>query len=458
MTQEEKFIKMTTTPVPKLVGSLAIPTIISMLVTSFYNMVDTYFVGQINTEATAAVGVVFSLMAVIQAFGFLFGHGSGTYLSRKLGEKKVDEAKEIANAGFAYAVIAGVSLMVLSLIFMNPLANILGATPTNITYVKDYMGIILIGAPFVMCSFVLNNQMRYQGNAMYSMYGIMLGAVLNIGLDPLFIFVFDMGIKGAALATIVGQIASFILLLICTRFGGNLHITLRTNPFKWSVFKEIVAAGLPSLFRQGLASLSVMLLNVSVREIAGASADAAIAGMSIVSRVSMFANSALIGFGQGFQPVCSFNYGARLYDRVKEAFYFCVKVAIGFLVVISVVGFVFAPQIVWFFRQDELVCEIGAFALRAQTLTFPLGSWIVMCNMMLQSCGKSFMASVVASCRQGACFLPLLLVLPIFFDLTGIQIAQPIADVLTLGISLPAGIYFIKEMKMLKEKEGQTND
>lgn len=458
MTQEEKFIKMTTTPVPKLVGSLAIPTIISMLVTSFYNMVDTYFVGQINTEATAAVGVVFSLMAVIQAFGFLFGHGSGTYLSRKLGEKKVDEAKEIANAGFAYAVIAGVSLMVLSLIFMDPLANILGATETNVTYVKDYMGIILIGAPFVMCSFVLNNQMRYQGNAMYSMYGIMLGAVLNIGLDPLFIFVFDMGIKGAALATIVGQIASFILLLVCTRFGGNLHITLRTNPFKWSVFKEIVAAGLPSLFRQGLASLSVMLLNVSVREIAGASADAAIAGMSIVSRVSMFANSALIGFGQGFQPVCSFNYGARLYDRVKESFYFCVKVAIGFLVVISVVGFVFAPQIVWFFRQDELVCEIGAFALRAQTLTFPLGSWIVMCNMMLQSCGKSFMASVVASCRQGACFLPLLLVLPIFFGLTGIQIAQPIADVLTLGISLPAGIYFIKEMKMLKEKEGQTND
>lgn len=456
MTQEEKFVKMTTTPVPKLVGSLAIPTIISMLVTSFYNMVDTYFVGQINTEATAAVGVVFSLMAVIQAFGFLFGHGSGTYLSRKLGEKKVDEAKEIANAGFAYAVIAGVSLMVLSLIFMNPLANILGATPTNITYVKDYMGIILIGAPFVMCSFVLNNQMRYQGNAMYSMYGIMLGAVLNIGLDPLFIFVFDMGIKGAALATIVGQIASFILLLICTRFGGNLHITLRTNPFKWPVFKEIVAAGLPSLFRQGLASLSVMLLNVSVREIAGASADAAIAGMSIVSRVSMFANSALIGFGQGFQPVCSFNYGAKLYDRVKEAFYFCVKVAIGFLVVISVAGFVFAPQIVWFFRQDELVCEIGAFALRAQTLTFPLGSWIVMCNMMLQSCGKSFMASVVASCRQGACFLPLLLVLPIFFGLTGIQIAQPIADILTLGISLPAGIYFIKEMKKLKE--GLAND
>lgn len=453
MTQEEKFIKMTTTPVPKLVGSLAIPTIISMLVTSFYNMVDTYFVGKINTEATAAVGVVFSLMAVIQAFGFLFGHGSGTYLARKLGEREVDEAKEIANAGFVYAAIFGVVLMGISLIFMDPLANILGATDTNISYVKDYMGIVLLGAPFVMCSFVLNNQMRYQGNALYSMYGIMLGAVLNIGLDPLLIFVFDMGIKGAALATIIGQIASFILLMICTRFGGNLHITLRFNPFKWSVFKEIVAAGLPSLFRQGLASLSVMLLNVSVREIAGASADAAIAGMSIVSRVSMFANSALIGFGQGFQPVCSFNYGAKLYGRVKEAFYFCVKVAIGFLILISVAGFVFAPQIVWFFRQDVLVQDIGSFALRAQTVTFPLGAWIVMCNMMLQACGKSFMASVVASCRQGACFLPLLLVLPIFFGLTGIQIAQPIADVLTLGVSLPAGIYFIRQMEKIKKEE-----
>lgn len=453
MTQEEKFIKMTTTPVPKLVGSLAIPTIISMLVTSFYNMVDTYFVGKINTEATAAVGVVFSLMAVIQAFGFLFGHGSGTYLARKLGEREVDEAKEIANAGFVYAAIFGVVLMGISLIFMDPLANILGATDTNISYVKDYMGIVLLGAPFVMCSFVLNNQMRYQGNALYSMYGIMLGAVLNIGLDPLLIFVFDMGIKGAALATIIGQIASFILLMICTRFGGNLHITLRFNPFKWTVFKEIVAAGLPSLFRQGLASLSVMLLNVSVREIAGASADAAIAGMSIVSRVSMFANSALIGFGQGFQPVCSFNYGAKLYGRVKEAFYFCVKVAIGFLILISVAGFVFAPQIVWFFRQDVLVQDIGSFALRAQTVTFPLGAWIVMCNMMLQACGKSFMASVVASCRQGACFLPLLLVLPIFFGLTGIQIAQPIADVLTLGVSLPAGIYFIRQMEKIKKEE-----
>lgn len=453
MTQEEKFIKMTTTPVPKLVGSLAIPTIISMLVTSFYNMVDTYFVGKINTEATAAVGVVFSLMAVIQAFGFLFGHGSGTYLARKLGEREVDEAKEIANAGFVYAAIFGVVLMGISLIFMDPLANILGATDTNISYVKDYMGIVLFGAPFVMCSFVLNNQMRYQGNALYSMYGIMLGAVLNIGLDPLLIFVFDMGIKGAALATIIGQIASFILLMICTRFGGNLHITLRFNPFKWTVFKEIVAAGLPSLFRQGLASLSVMLLNVSVREIAGASADAAIAGMSIVSRVSMFANSALIGFGQGFQPVCSFNYGAKLYGRVKEAFYFCVKVAIGFLILISVAGFVFAPQIVWFFRQDVLVQDIGSFALRAQTVTFPLGAWIVMCNMMLQACGKSFMASVVASCRQGACFLPLLLVLPIFFGLTGIQIAQPIADVLTLGVSLPAGIYFIRQMEKIKKEE-----
>lgn len=457
MTQQDKFIKMTTTPIPRLVGSLAIPTIISMLITSFYNMVDTYFVGQINTEATAAVGVVFSLMAVIQAFGFLFGHGSGTFMARKLGEKKVDEASVIANAGFSYAIIFGVGLMIISLLFMHPLAHILGATDTNITYVKDYMRIILIGAPFSMCSFVLNNQMRYQGNALYAMYGILVGAVLNIALDPLLIFVFDMGIKGAALATIIGQICSFLVLMVCTRFGGNLHITLNKNPFQWKIFKEIVAAGLPSLFRQGLASLSVMLLNVSVREIAGASADAAIAGMSIVSRVSMFANSALIGFGQGFQPVCSFNYGAKLYDRVKEAFYFCVKVAVGFLVVIALAGFIFAPQIIWFFRQDELVQEIGAFALRAQAATFPLGAWIVMCNMMLQACGRSFMASVVASCRQGACFLPLLLILPIFFGLTGIQIAQPIADILSLGVSLPAGLYFIRQMKKMKEEE-QSND
>ena len=463
MNQEEKYIKMTTEPVPKLVGSLAVPTIISMLVSSFYNMVDTYFVGKINTSATAAVGVVFSLMAVIQAFGFLFGHGAGNFMARKLGEKDREEASKIANAGFFFCLVFGVILMILGLIFVEPLAYFLGSTDTILPYAVDYMRIILIGSPYMMASFVLNNQMRYQGNAMFAMIGIIVGAVLNIALDPLLIFTFDMGIKGAALATIISQAVSFLLLLGATRFGGNIPITLKRNPFVFRLLPEICAGGLPSLCRQGIASISVILLNTSARDIAFAHAsgadailyaDAAIAGMSIVARITMFANSALIGFGQGFQPVCSFNYGAKIYKRVKESFWFCVKTSLVFLIVVAILGFIFSPQLVAMMRDDDvLVAEIGTFALRAQCLTFPLNAWIVMCNMLLQACGQSFSASLVASCRQGICFIPMLYILPAFFDFTGIMIAQPVADVFTLVISMVFGLWFLRKLGKRAEEE-----
>lgn len=457
MDQEQKFVKMTTEPIPKLVGSLAVPTIISMLVSSFYNMVDTYFVGKLNTSATAAVGVVFSLMAVIQAFGFLFGHGTGNYMARKLGEKNREEASKIANTGFFSCLIFGIILMIAGLIFVEPLAYFLGSTETILPYAVDYMRIILLGSPYMMASFVLNNQMRYQGNAMYAMIGIIVGAVLNIALDPLFIFAFDMGIQGAAWATIISQAISFLLLLGATRFGGNIPIALHKNSFDLRLLPEICAGGLPSLCRQGIASVSVILLNTSARDIAMAQADAvngilyadaAIAGMSIVSRITMFANSALIGFGQGFQPVCSFNYGAKIYKRVKESFWFCVKTSFVFLIAITILGFIFAPQLVALMRNDDmLVIEIGTFALRAQCLTFPFNAWIVMCNMLLQACGQSFSASLVASCRQGICFIPMLYILPAFWELQGIMVAQPVADVFTLLISMIFGLWFLKKLE-----------
>ncbi|MBQ7767018.1 MAG: MATE family efflux transporter [Lachnospiraceae bacterium] len=465
MTQEEKFIKMTTEPVPKLVGTLAVPTIISMLVTSFYNMADTYFVGKLNTSATAAVGVVFSLMAVIQAFGFLFGHGAGNFMARKLGEKNREEASQIANAGFFFCLVFGIIFMIAGLIFVEPLAYFLGSTETILPYAVDYMRIILFGSPYMMASFVLNNQMRYQGNAMYAMVGILVGAVLNIGLDPLLIFGLDMGIKGAAWATIISQAVSFLLLLGATRIGGNIPITLKRNPFVFRLLPEICMGGLPSLCRQGIASISVILLNTSARDLAFAHAgdasavlyaDAAIAGMSIVSRITMFANSALIGFGQGFQPVCSFNYGAKIYKRVKDSFWFCVKTSLIFLLVVAVLGFIFAPNLVELMRDDDpLVSQIGSFALRAQCITFPLNAWIVMCNMLLQACGQSVSASLVASCRQGICFIPMLYVLPAFFDFTGLMIAQPVADVFTLVISMGFGLYFLKKLQDTGIKGGE---
>ncbi|MBD5520630.1 MAG: MATE family efflux transporter [Lachnospiraceae bacterium] len=445
---EEKRIYMLETPVKKLVCTLAGPTILSMLITSFYNMADTFFVGRINTQATAAVGVVFSLMAIIQATGFFFGHGSGNYISRKLGAGEMEEAEKMSSIGFFSALIAGVIIMSVCLVFVTPLAYLLGSTDTILPYTVRYLSIILIGAPAMTASLVLNNQMRFQGSAFYAMIGIVSGGVLNMILDPLLIFACNLGIAGAALATTFSQYVSFIILCIMIRKGGNVQIKLSNFKPSLHYYKEIIRGGTPSLCRQGLASLATICLNHS----AGIYGDAAIAGMSIVSRIAMFANSALIGFGQGFQPVCGFNYGAKKYDRVLEAFWFCVKYAFLFLVVVGVCGVAFAPQLVALFRKGDLeVIEVGAAALRFQAIVFPLNAWIVMCNMMLQSIGKGLKASIVASARQGLCFLPLIFILPHFFGLTGVEICQMVSDIMTLAISVPIGLSVIKEMKLQAE-------
>lgn len=444
MRQEEKFEYMTTTPVPRLIGELAVPTIISMLVTSFYNMADTFFVGKINTQSTAAVGVVFSVMAIIQALGFFFGHGSGNYISRRLGAQDFEEAASMAANGFFLSFFCGIAVMAGGLIFLRPLALLLGSTPTILPYTEDYLRIILIGAPFMTSSLVLNNQLRFQGSAAYAMVGIVTGAVINIILDPILIFVCRMGVSGAALATIISQFCSFALLWFQSRKGGNIRINFRSLKLNLHYIKEIFRGGFPSLCRQGLASVAVILMN----HMAGGYGDAAIAGMSIVSRVSMFAGSALIGFGQGFQPVCGFNYGAKLYHRVREGFWFCVKYATVFLLCVAVIGFAFSPQIIALFRREDAeVIKVGALALRLQCLVFPLNAWIVMSNMMLQSIGKALKASIVAAARQGLFFLPLILILPRFFGLFGVQVCQSVSDVLSFLLAVPLCISVLNEMK-----------
>lgn len=443
LSQEEKVTYMTTEKVPKLICSLAVPTIISMLVTTFYNMVDTFFVGQINNQATAAVGVVFSIMTLIQALGFFFGHGSGNYISRKMGERDYESAEKMASFSFFMCFFVGIIVAVICFIFMEPIAIWLGSTKTILPYTKDYMGIILIGTPFIMSSFVLNNQLRYQGSANYAMVAIVIGAIINIGLDPLLMFVFDLKIKGAAYATIISQIASFILLIVVSNRGENIRISIKKFEFKFLYFKEIIRGGAPSLFRQGLVSIASIILN----NIAADISDATVAAMSVVSRITMFANSTLIGFGQGYQPVCGMNYGAKLYNRVREGFWFCVKYSFLFLIVLSAVAYVFAPNLVCLFRDDAEVIEIGTAVLRFQCLAFPLNSVIVLTNMMLQSTGKGIWATIVASSRQGFFFIPIVIVLSHFFGLTGLEISQTIADVCAFLLSLPVALYYMNKLK-----------
>ena len=447
MSAEEKVEYMTTEPIPRLVSQMAVPTIISMLVTSFYNMVDTMFVGRLNTQSTAAVGVVFSVMAMIQAMGFFFGHGSGNYISRKLGSQEFEDAKKMAATGFFSAFFVGVVFGVVGIIFLRPLSLMLGSTKTILPYTMSYLRIILAGTPFMMSSLVINNQLRFQGCASSAMYGIIIGAVLNIILDPLLIFVCDMGVAGAALATVISQIVSFSILLWISMHGGNFRISFKNFTPTWYYLYGIFQGGVPSLCRQGLGSIATICLNTAAGNFGGAYADAAIAAMGIVSRVSMFANSALIGLGQGFQPVCGTNYGAGKYGRVKEAFSFCVKVAFCVLVVISAAGFLGAETVVHIFREDVDVVRIGKLALRLQCIVFPLNAWIVMSNMMLQTIGESLKASILAAARQGLFFLPLIFLLPQFFGLLGVQMCQTVSDICTMTLSVPISLSVLKRLK-----------
>ncbi|HEX2927481.1 MAG TPA: MATE family efflux transporter [Ruminiclostridium sp.] len=449
-TANSKYLKMTQTPIPRLVCTLAIPTIISMMISSIYNMADTFFVGQIGTSASAAVGISFSLMAIVQAIGFTLGMGSGNYISRLLGQQNSKDASYVASTAFFTALGVGALFTIIGLIFLDPLVRVLGATPTILPYAKDYVFYILIGIPFITASFVLNNILRFQGSAFYAMFGITFGGLLNIGLDPLFIFGFNMGTGGAALATIISQFISFCLLLFASGRGGNIKINLKDFKFDWSIYKEILSGGLPSFYRQGLASIATICLNL----IAGPFGDAAIAAMSIVTRVFQFAVSILLGFGQGFQPVCGFNYGAKLYGRVIEAFWFCIKTAVIVLSIMAVIGFIFAPQIISIFRKgDPAVTSIGTMAFRLQCITFPLSSWIIINNMLLQTIGESKKASILALARQGLFFLPPILILPKLFGILGIELSQPIADLLTFIIAIPMGTRVLNKLKILQKED-----
>lgn len=440
----DRHVYLTQTPVPKLISTLAVPTIISMLVTGIYNAADTYFVGRISTQGTAAVGLVFSVMAIIQALGFFCGQGSGNYLSRLLGAGDHKKANEIAVTGFAMAVFLGLLLALLGNVFAYPLSDFLGATESTREDTLAYLRIILLGAPFMMAQCVMNNQLRFQGSAFYAMIGLMCGAVINIGLDPLLMFGFGLGVPGAAIATVCGQITGFCTLLVGSRHGENIRLNARNIRFSLSNILQIVNGGLPSLTRQGMAAVSIVLLNRYARYYGG---DAAIAGMSIVTRIMQLLSSALIGFGQGYQPVCSYNYGAKLYGRVREGFFFCVKIGTLLMSLATLLCFLFSDRIVGFFRSDPEVVAVGTLALRWQAAVLPLLAFFVLTNMMLQASGQGIRSTITSSARNGIFFIPLILILPRAFGLTGVEMTQAVSDFLSFLLALPFAFACLHRMK-----------
>ena len=413
-----------------------------MLVTSFYNVADTYFVGRLSTQSTAAVGIAFSVMALIQAVGFFFGHGSGNYISRRLGAKDERSATRMAATGFCISVACGAVIAAVGLAFLEPLCLALGSTPTILPHAEQYLGIVLIGAPFMTGSLVINNQLRFQGNTDAAMIGIVSGALLNVVLDPLLIFVIGLGLRGAALATLISQATGCIALYIMMRRRAVVKILLSSFRPTLSHLKEIVFGGTPSLARQGLASIAAIVLNHA----AGIYGDAAIAGMAIVTRVSFFVYAVIVGLGQGFQPLCGFCYGAGLYQRVREGYFYCVRTGTIFITIVAAVCFVFATPIVHAFRDDAAVVAVGAAALRWQVAAYPFISAVVVTNMLLQTIRKPLRANLVASSRNGIFFLPLILLLPYFFGLTGVEMCQAVADVLSFALAVPLAWSAFRDM------------
>ena len=439
----DKYTFLTQAPVHRVIGAMAIPTIISMLLTSMYNLVDTFFVGKINTQSTAAVGIVFSVMFFIQAFSFFFGNGSGNYISRQLGAQNTKDAEVMASTGLFYTLVFSLIVMLLGWIFLEPISILLGSTPTILPYTRQYLGISLLGTPFIMGTFCINNQMRFQGFTKYSVYGAISGSIINCLLDLVFIFGFSMGVSGAAVASVIGQICGFVIMLIMSQKEGVIHYTHRRISFEGRFVKEIIAGGTPSISRQGLASVSTIALN----SVAGNYGDAAIAAMSIVTRISMFIFSVIVGLGQGFQPMCGFCYGAKLYDRVKEGFWFSTKIGTFFLLFWSVILIIFSGEVVSLFRDDPQVIAIGIPALRYQMIIFPACSFMMMANMMMQTCRKTIRANILAASRQGLFFIPLIFVLPYFYGLFGVEICQAVSDIISLIVTIPIVWSAFKEMR-----------
>lgn len=447
---DAQYNKMINTPVSKLILNLAIPTVISMLVTSLYNMADTFFVSHICTEASAAVGIVFPIMSIIQAFGFTLGMGSGSLVSRRLGEKRNEEANKIASTGFFTALLVGALITILGLLFTSQFMELVGASETVLPYANDYARYIFWGAPLMCASFVLNNVLRSEGKAFFSMIALTSGGILNIILDPIFIYAMNLGISGAAIATLISQTVSFSILLswflrkkaICQmnikHYGGIKLLGL------------VAGTGLPSLARQGLASIATILLNRA----AGVYGDAAVAGMSITTKIVMFIASIMIGIGQGFSPVSGYNYGAKRYDRVKQAYFFLIKCGIIVMAVFGITCSVFSEQVIRCFIEDPKAVEIGKIALRLQTMVLPLHPLIVGTNMLMQSTGQIKSATFLSCNRQGVYFIPAILILPRIFGLNGVQISQAVADLLSTFTAIPYIIWFFRKMDGMEKGRG----
>ena len=444
-TPEEKRREMLERPVQPLILSLAAPSIFANVVNTIYNLADTYFVGQMGiTSASAAVGVAFVTSTVIQAMAFYLAQGTGIHMSRCLGAGKTEEAAVYVNPGIAGTVTFGTLIAIVGHLFLDQLCYIGGATETILPYARIYISILLCGAPFIASGFLMNMQLRFQGESFYSMLCMVAGAVLNTILTPLFIFPLGMGIAGSALATVVSEAVSFFLLLFEMRQAGITPLGLRYVRLPDAkMIRTINNGGVPSFARQVMLGVATSLLNNA----AAPYGDAAIAGIAVVQRITSVGNFFQIGIGQGFQPICGYNLGAKRYDRIREAYFTALRLAFVSVAAIGVVTFIFAPQLIALFRDDPAVVAFGVVTLRLQSITMPFTGVAMCTNFLLQTAGKMWRATFLGACRLGLVLGPVVLVLPPLLGQLGVQIAQPVTDLITTAIAIPMALAMLREMR-----------
>ena len=433
--QQDRKLMMLNEPIHRVIPKMAVPTIVAFLITSIYSLADTYFVSSLGTNATAAVSVNASLDQLIMMCGSMLAMGANSYIARLLGKGEDEKASRVLSTAFFAAFAIGAGLLIFGNLFMVPMVRLLGATPTCEAYSIDYASYVLLAAPFMASNFVMNQCLRSEGSATLSMVGMGFGGILNIILDPIFIFTFDMGVAGASLATAISKTVSFCILIFpyITR-RSLLHLSIRNFRPTREIVAEIVTVGSSSMFRNGLAVVAGILLNT----LAGNISDSVLAGIGVCTKIMMFPFSIILGFGNGFQPVAGFNWGAKRYDRVKESYRFSSKVAFWGGAVMAAICILFADKLIILFAgTDEEMRRIGAFAIITQSIALPIHAWVAIVNMYCVGLGNAKGALALSTARQGSCFLPILYPLAWIFDAWGVGSVQALADVLTLVLAIP---------------------
>lgn len=443
--KEARRLKILTEPVFLLLVKTSIPTIIGMLVNVIYNLTDTFFVGRLNNRSmTAAIGVIFSFVSIIQAVGFWFGYGSGNAMSKKIGEKDYKEAEIISSLGIIFAVASGIVIAVLSKIFIIPLVNLIGgnASENLMIFSVKYLGIIIVSIPFGLYSITVYNQLRLCGNVKDGMTGLLAGMFSNMILDPILMFKLKMGFIGAGYATLIGQIIGCIVLTVLS--NGNIPISISKAKCNKERIYHILAGGLPNFSRQAITSAALILLNVT----AARYKESIIAALTVSSKVIALAYMIMIGWGQGFQPICAMNYGAKKYERVKKSFIITVFCGTVFLIFSAIILYIFSEQCIGTMTRDKEVIEIGARILRLQCFTLPFIGFFAVSSMLMQNIGQYFLALIISVSRQGLFYIPLLFILPAVYGEFGIYLAQPVSDFLSFILAIIiVGNYYFKIIK-----------